>query len=487
MNFLKKYKFIFFLLLSLLPTAFNYFDWLNHKSYQLLLIYLIAIILVTVCLIYSLRSNNKYYTPLFFSIFILVSYLQRIYLVENNLDYWVFGGGYETVGNFDFGEKAYVTYFLVLIFGLTGLNVGFLFSNIKFRNTVDNSLNFKIIKDTFINKFIFYYFIFFLFIILFCSLFRIGVSGVKPVELPLHLTGFLVFLKNFIIHILGWYIFYTVAQNGNRKKVMLFLLLQFLLALLDTYFTMSKAMIIYYVLPYIIYLLLSNKKNIFKKKDIILIISTLCIAIPISFYGAQYLRFVNDDSIAKNIDIVDFFNNMFNNEKQSMIILFLNNIITNIATRVTGGSELMAVIGSNINNDFHTVWIILSGKAGTNSIIADKISEIYNIKLKEDNLLFSGKSIGFWGSLFLTKSYYLVFIGSFFYGYIIIKLEKLLYKNINQSLSVCCSFWLSYNVWESGFDLFVFMIPIILILFYFFKKSQNLKYFKSEFETIASQ
>jgi hypothetical protein len=172
--------------------------------------------------------------------------------------------------------------------------------------------------------------------------------------------------------------------------------------------------------------------------------------------------------------VTDFWDSYSRSNESNLLFVIFNSLYLDISGRLTGGSELMAVIGSNIIDPFSKIFMILQGGAGQfDSGMPELIKDIFDITLKNDGDTFSGKSIGFWGILYLSKSLPTIFIFTIMFVFLVTYLEFLCFKFGNRSFSLGVSFWLSYNVWESGFDLFVFMVPI-LICFLFFLNAKYL-------------
>ena len=459
-------------ILLFVPILVHIYSWVGVFDIEVVFYYFISLILCFFS--FKLLIKKKYYlrTPLFFVLFIIISYFHRIILVDKYIDEWTLTGGYQRIGNFIFQNSSIIEYFQIIISGLLGvLLANYFIIRLKLPRS-----NWGVLSNVRLKRYYKVYIFSYLIIIIIASFFKIGVSGYSPIALPFKLAGLILFLKNFIIPMFGWYLFYFICESNKQKKIVYFLLLQILIGVIGTYLTLSKAMLIYAILPYVIYLIFSKKYLLFKRKQIRVFTILISFLVMATFYGALYMRFV-DSGITNNISVYAFFDSYFRNSDENVFMLLFETLIYDISTRITGGSELMAVMFTNIENPWNSILMILNGNAGdVNSGMPELIERIFDITLIFDGEVFSGKSIGFWGILFLMKSKLFIFFGTFVYVSIIAFIEKLYYRNINPSISILLSFWLCYNVWESGFDLFVFLIPISIFLFFYHKFFLKSKY-----------
>ena len=462
-----------FLIIVLLPIVFHISVWKDEHSVSVTFYYIVAVLVAVLSFIFARYFFKNYYTLQFFLIYILVSYFYRIQQVENNIDDWTITGGYQRVGDFNFNDEMYISYFEVIIYGTIGLVAGSIFALFFYRTISDkNKSNVYSNAELESNKKhlsrIKQYYIGYLGVIIGSSFLKIGVSGVSPIALPFHLTGMILFLKNFVIPMIGWHLFFSIVKSADKKIINKFLLMQVLIGIISTYLTMSKAMLIYAIVPFILYLIISNGYIVYPLKQRIYFFLSCLILFPLTFYGAIYLRAVYFGGI-DNLKLIEYFSeSYFRGSDTNLFVLIFEGLLNDISSRITGGSELMAVIPSHIHDPYNKIFMILSGKAGDiNSGMVDLIKNIFDITLVNDGEMISGKSIGFWGVFFIAKSLGLVLLLSFVFSFVIQLIEIAYLNYINKSISVCLAFWLTYNVWESGFDLFVFMIPIVVVYLLF--------------------
>ena len=90
--------------------------------------------------------------------------------------------------------------------------------------------------------------------------------------------------------------------------------------------------------------------------------------------------------------------------------------------------------------------------------------DIFNVQLFHEDGKFSGKSFGFFGTLYLSHSHSLVFLGAAFFAAAIIWVEALARRYANHALAVGLAFWLVLAIWESGFDIFWLYPPLLAAL-----------------------
>lgn len=469
------------LLLIFTPSIYHCFNSLDIYSVNIILLYFTSILLGYVFL-NIISRYARFQTPFFFLLFAVISTLNRVELVTSNIDKWTLDGGYTTIGNFVFNDENLSQYFLIFIIGIFSIFFSFIITNfLKSKYINLKYFSFNCYSPNAFNKRK-YLFLFGTLITLILSyIFRIGVSGYQPIELPLHLSGLIFFLKFFIFPLYGWFLFHYACVNDDKKSISFFLFFNLLIGLGSTFFTLSKAMVIYSVLPYVLIMIYNKSFRLYTFRLKALLIFTSLILLPISYFGALYLRFMDDlgGGGFTFYNLSSFWESYSRIENSNFLYVIFNNLYIDISSRLTGGSELMAVIASNVNQPYSSMKMILFGEAGQfDSGMSDLISNIFDIKLKNNGDTFSGKSIGFWGILYLSKSYLNVFFLTLVYVYLVTYLEYLSKKYGNRSFSIGISFWLSYNVWESGFDLFVFMVPLLIAFLIFLnRKSFLLKIF----------
>ena len=409
----------------------------------------------------ALIVKSRTLVVLIFTVFFLVSFPLRIQNVEANKELWMSGGGFATTAGFDFSEESYKIYYAVSLIGMLGIfagsGTGFYF--LRHKKSQEWALNKKQL-----------YLIFCVWIVLSLSLeliclrLNIGRSGVVQPNLPLHATGIIFHAKNSFLPMLGWFIFSVAYESGLARLKYWVVAAAFLMGLLSAYAMLSKAGLMYAVLPYLLYVCFRAPWDKETRRLLSIGGLLLLIALPIVFFGAMVLREEaynnwSGNRVEKLGEILDD-----HKVKSHGGVSLISGTISNVFTRVTGGSELMGVIAASPQPE-DAIWRLLLGRgASEESGTAEMIKAVYGVSVGIGSDTFTGKSFGLIPSLYLRHSLSMVLIGCFAYAFLVTIVEQYVRWKCSSGVAVGVAFWLAMRVWESGYDLLI-QDPAVIITF----------------------
>jgi len=412
----------------------------------------------------ALRWMRFSVTPLIFVFLFLVSYPARVPLVEQNIDLYTISGGHNSVGKFAFDVSAYTTYYSVSLVGLIGLLMGLGLSIMLFRRNRPCSswdgnrwlLNLGALSLGWL--------IFSFGISLICFYLNIGLAGIDQPQLPLHLTGCLNFLRMFVLPVIGWFLFGLAYERRANRLVVVFLAFSAIHGVASVYFTLSKAGLMYAILPLVAYLVMRAPRRALTWKILSGTAIAVLLLLPITYFGAMVLR--DEAYYGQQAQRGDAFKRIVEDHvgENGGIIDVLQGTVSAVTGRVTGGDELMAVASAR-RYPISSVWGLVIGRAAEPDFGGpDMFFDIFNVRLIHEDGKFSGKAFGLFAGLFLSHSYWLVFIGSAFFAGLVVWLEKYVLWHANYGASCGVAFWIGLNVWESTFDNLKFYPSILLCM-----------------------
>lgn len=413
----------------------------------------------------SLCWLSRTVTPFMLTFLFLISYPARVPLIESDIDLYTVTGGHITVGHFDFSAEGYRAFYSVSLVGLAGLLCGSLagvFLNRRTRLSYAWEANPWLARlgplcllwvgaSVAVN--------------LACFGLGIGISGVEPPRLPLHLTGVLNLLRSFVLPLAGWFVFGLAYERRANLLCFGLLLLHLALGAAAVYFTLSKAGLMYAVLPLVAYLVLRAPPRAFTWKILGGTVAVLVALLPITYFGAMVLRDQSDGGQGESRE--ESFRRILadHGAEDASAVQVVERTLLHLTSRVTGGSELMAITAApGYTPD--VVLGVVAGRAADVQFGAHKMFlDIFNVHLFQEDGKFSGKAFGFFGTLYLSHSRSLVFLGAAFFAAAITWIEALARRHANQAVAVGLAFWLVLAVWESGFDILWLHPPLLVALF----------------------
>lgn len=396
------------------------------------------------------RGKVTYVSPVLFSMLFLVSYPLRVIRVEMNPRSFYFGSDF-SVGRFTFTNNAYWTFVGIAVLGLFGLTVGQIImrSWLSRRRTIpkirvkQNQVNLR-----------FYGWLWFGIssaILILSKALGIGSLGLTPVVLPLHLTGFFYFSRILILPLLGMYLFGVALETNQRRQARILVLMALSLGVLSFPITLSKASVLYSLLPYVVYLYICAHYYPLSRQMLRSIIISTILLLPLIVFGAQAARNVaySTGRLASGREILEGFSS--NIGSHSAIELAKNSYGLMI-DRLIGGCELMGVLaGPSYSHEL--VLRVLLGQGTNPDLGYGKIFEdVYGVILTEGGGTYRGKGMGLFGHLYLSHDPFFLVLIALILGGLIIWVEDLFLRKINAAISAGVGFMIGLAIWEGVFD-----------------------------------
>jgi len=407
-------------------------------------------------------------TPFIFIVFFLVSYPLRVVVVEQSIDLNNASGDSTFVGGFGFSTDEYVVYYLASLAGLAGLLAG---AGVVLHLTRSLRLNLNREDNRRVPNPSSAYLLWLIATIsvsLTCFGLGIGLAGIQPPRLPLHLTGFLNYLRLAILPLAGLILFGFAYDRRDKGVVVAMLIFLFVYGAVAVMMTLSKVAVMYALSPYVFYLLLRGTWNVFTRRILIGSFVAILLVLPITYFGAMVLRdeaWSNQKGLRSDAfkdTVTDHLGSEYSATGLWQITL------SAFGSRVTGGSELMAVLAANPYPIERSLALLLGRGAAPDSGVSSMFTDIFGVTLissGEEGGLYTGKAFGLFGVLFLGHSYLLMFLGSAFFAGGLVWLELLARRYGNEAFACGLAFLLALAFWESGFDSLVYYPPVLVCFF----------------------
>jgi hypothetical protein len=394
----------------------------------------------------GLRALRNYYTPFILSILFIVGYPLRVADIELAPQRWnVFD-----YGEFSFTEQAYWAVVAVACVGMCGLIAGQWLAggrggiSARTRLVLRNEMPLRswiwtwailTLMSTFVNM----------------SL-RIGTLTTTPVPLFFKLTGILNVTRAYFLPLIGAWLF-GLALKGERKKAAAALLLfNFGFGILAIFSTLSKGAILMTLAPYVVCLAVNYKKFAIAPRLLRPVLLALVVVAPVSVIGANVLRYyslMNDripttSELAQNVDMSVVIGDMSLSER----------LYKSVILRVVGADLTMGLITVDKRSVSTLAAIVLNPRDPED---AEIIKDAFFVDLSE--LTGQGRATGLFGYWCIQGHWWVLFIVSALYGWVMIAAEHLVRPFDNCGLSACVAFVSSMLVWEYSID----MMPLFVI------------------------
>jgi hypothetical protein len=418
---------------------------LNGKIDVLLLTAVFLIVSIFLLELILLSMNITLVSFFFVALFCIGFYLKLglIFYDPNIFGY----SGFTTLGNFSFQFNDFLNLYLVIIISTLGILCGIRLALIGVSKEC-NLQTFKYFEKDQIKK---NYAIFLILIWFICSLglmsfmdyFKIGIHGLSnQTEFPKFIAGLLNFLRGFYVFSIGFCIYDILIKNCSKSlKLFYFIIFLSLVAIAATKFTLNRSAALFPIIPFLILLMCDNKnyfsKNIYK------------INFKTFFYSFLFLIFISLASEFANQKRALLYSNLI---VDLNFYNFLNSFIEFVVIRVEGIRELMLVVDYP-NKGIESYIELMLG-------IFSAADELYNFSLEGTAF---GVTVGFQGQSFLSGSYFLSFVHSFIFFFILTKIEIFFKLRGLFVFSIYISFLLVSLVWMNV-DFYT-VIRIFFILF----------------------
>ena len=417
----------------------------------------------------ALRWRAYSVAPIIFAFLFLISYPARVALMEQFYAGFRSTAYLASTGRFSYSTSEFTQFYLVSLIGVFGLHFGSslalkLFRDISFNQRIDS----RVWPVSFINICSLWC-IASLLLSAICYALGIGLAGVDPPSLPFRLTGILNIARMFLMPLCGWFLFGSAVDRGDKRATLLIVVFLLLHGLLAVFLTLSKAGLLLAVFPFLAYICIRAPRSRFNNRLLLSLGSIIILLLPITFFGAMVLR--EDIYTQQYQSRGSAFNTAVSDNIGDGAHMFelLYGTMASASSRITGGSELMAVVAAPSFPSALVLTMITGRGALLDSGAAAMFNEVFEIELVVAGGMYSGKALGLFGTLFLSGNHFIVFFGSAFFAGLIVWLELCIGKIANQGAACGAAFWLVGCVSESGFDLFAFYPPLLIGLYVLFK------------------
>jgi hypothetical protein len=369
----------------------------------------LAIFLIVVYLLTE-KSQPELTIILFVGLFSIGHVIKTGIILSNRVSYSL--GGWQTIGSFNFSFAEMCDLFFVQGSGLLGSLLAYRLSSRFWKSQLSRTHN------TFIptnyggpsNSLVWSWF--FLGILLFyimakLNIGRHGMENSEEGRLPYHLSGLMLYLRNFVFFSFGCILMDLSLRSRTRYKFYLVLIMFAIATLIGAITSLSRSFVAGPLLPIVYYYLQRTTALIKLRNAVIVLVPFVLILVISSFVNLHRTSVYSGDE--SNIE--ESIENFSDPSKLVDRLLTLDFLIS----RIEGSRELMAVIASDLKG-IGTFWQIFMGTYET---------------LNEDIFGFSvqvlgrsyGMTLGMLGLFYTSQSYLIVFLGSFAYIFMVLSIE----------------------------------------------------------------
>jgi hypothetical protein len=388
--------------------------------------------------------KRKYYAPLILTAFYFSGYLLSLpYILLHKDEIPLRGWG--SIGSFGFTDSEFAPVVLVILAGMSGVLTATLIAEKVFtrRNITAPSDD---AGAQFVSPQRRYFWILLWFFLSACLVMlmwhleigRTGLTG--KIRLPLKMVGLLYYLRQIFVPFCGILFLNECLRFNDAKAANLVLILLIAIGVLGAFGAVSRGAFAFNVFPAVLYLLFTSHGHNLNQKLFLRFSAASCvIAVAIVFlvqalrdYGYQTdsLKISESLSVLGGVRDFDFF---------KALSMFLH-----LATRRIGGlQELLAVSSSNI----HGIGIPLRLFTGDGSFSDALTYTVFGFHPATTETLAFGISFGMWGQLYLSGSYWVVYLGTALYTGIIIFVEQIYHRKGVSSAALFFAVLLSFQLW----------------------------------------
>jgi hypothetical protein len=427
--------------------------------------------------IYSKR-RRRYYTPLIFTVFYFLGYLlsfSHVLLNKNDMP----RSGFGAIGNFMFTDSNFFIVMLVVTAGMGGILTSTLIAEKIFRHR--RGIVRKNVKPSFLPKKQLYawiglWFCFSICLILLMWHLEIGRTGLEgKTGLPFRLAGFFVYLRGIFIPFFGMLLLDICLRDARKRIASLVLILLIVIGIFSSLGAASRGAFAFTVFPAILFLLFTSRKNnlsqrLFVRFSVIGLIVGCVVMFSINIvrgfaYANVSWSLTDALTLLTNIESADF--DFFE---------IVSNFMGLLTGRIGGIRELMAVIGSDVSG----IEIPVKAFMGmiSDDIYISIFYSVFGFIVPSGGGIAFGVTCGMWGGLFLSKSYFVVYLGTAFLVGIVICFEEVFLRKGVYSIALLISIVVSFQFWGGATMFFLSRFAVLLLIcylttLYFLKKMRK--------------
>lgn len=377
-------------------------------------IYLFFMLLI----IYILTSRKTFLSPVFFSILISIGFIIKLSVQIANKSL-ASQSGFLAIGTFGFSLGEMVGLFFVIVCGFSGVLVGV----ISFEKFTKKGINFIRFKQNTkmlggysgVKTLTILWFVFYSLLILIMWKLGIGRHGFSVTEeqaLPFKLVGIMSYLRDMYFAMLTFVIMDIFLIKRKYSSIMAVFLLFFLLLTFISMVSFSRGVIIVPISLFGIFVIANYRLFNLRLSPTFCICAILFVVIMVIASIVNSIRAVlYETGLDSGLEIATMLTYISGIDFQQTYVLFIDTL----TSRVEGTRELMAVYSSSVTG-IGAFWEAFS--AVDTSIFED----VFGFSMAQEGRAY-GVTLGMLGLLFLSKSFFVVFIGSILYTYMFMTTE----------------------------------------------------------------
>jgi hypothetical protein len=400
-------------------------------------------------------NGTTFYTPVFLSLFFLFGYVLSLadiaYHYEGYASNVWYGGAFV---NFWAARDAMTNLLTIIIAGAAGIMLSTLWVSAFFKVDIQRRsvgiVPCKIRLQTLVSLWAV------MAVCLQVSLvwFGLGRTGmVNRTELPLALSGILIISGRLAVPMVALFLLRIAVMQKRSKVVTLIMILATLEAITASFVATSRGLFVVHLMPLLFYLLVHPDVDpkIRHTSRMYGVVGVLCLAVVVGV-----VEVVREVSYAiGDIEPLAVLSTIYAGELTVDLSRSLSMVVSLATGRVGGILELMAVYASPIHN-----WELFYGTlTGLPSLDINDI--VLGLVLPEGLNL--GVGFGLFGSLYLSGSVWVVFVGSFLFTSVALGVEGFARKLALDSVSCGLSLILALNIW--GYWYWLRMWKELLVIF----------------------
>ncbi len=408
----------------------------------------------------GLRGRVAYVSMVAFPILFLVGYPLRIISIEMNSSVDTLGDVSLYIGRFSFTNEAYWEFTMVAALGLIGLAFGQVLVRAWCRSKELPRTGKVSWSSTKMFSAVGWWFGMSVGAVLLSAVLGVGSSGLEHSALPFRITGLLFFSRTLALPLVGMYLFGVAVEHNMRRQAYAILLLSVIIGVASFPVTLSKASLLYAVLPYLAYLSICSYHSRLSKRMVRSGVVAVVLLLPVAVLSVQAARdfAYSKGRLGSPKEIVEEFSANFGSVSATDSVVALRDLVLD---RILGSSELMGVIAGHPYRR-GLIFEVLRGNGTIETVrLSDVFYDLFGLSPSTVDGVYNGKAFGLFGLLYLSHELFLVFLLALVLGGLVLWVENIFLRNINAGAAALVSFMISMAVWEGGFDT-LRLYPVVL-------------------------
>ena len=408
----------------------------------------------------GMRDSAPRLSSVAFPFLFLFSYTVRAITLDVDSQMQAVGETSLSFGRFSFTPSAYWDFTIIAVVGLSGLTAGQLVVRQWLRRRPADQAHRLHVSSGDLPVIVWLWFGLSVMVLVLSGVLGVGSSGLVHAELPFKITGLLHFSRTLILPLMGMYLFGAAVEAGRHRQAYLLLFLALLIGIASFPISLSKASVLYAVLPYIAYLSIASYHYRFSRKLFRLGVVALVLTVPVTVITVQAVRDLAYSSghLPKPSEVIEEVKATVSLEAIGKLVVQLRYLVID---RIIGGGELMGVMAGSPYSSSLVAQIVLGQGTDPALGVGDIYYDLYGLSPSTVEGVYNGKAFGLFGLLYLTHKLYIVFVLTLVLGGLTLWIEHVFLLNMNAAVAVFVGFMLSIAIWEGGFDTLKFY-PVLL-------------------------